>query len=148
MITLGALVLPSGLVWSDEYSWTPIAQSSPDDRSLTGALLVQESIKYGGRPVTLEGQQDGSEHTAWLRRSQSHHGLASLEELRAVLLAPLARMMLTLHDGRQLSVAPRHDGDGPLKVRPRSVYKSMAQANPGPDYLYYLESIRLIEILL
>ena len=144
MITLGSLVLPDGLVWSDEYDWTPIAQSA-GDYSLTGALLLQESVKLSGRPITLAYQRDGNEHTAWIKRAQTHNGWSSLEALRAALLVHSVKLTLTLHDNRQFTVSPRHDSGGPIKVQPKSVYKSFALANPGPDALYYVEEIRLME---
>lgn len=50
-ITLGALVLPSGLVWSDEFAWTPVAQNI--ERTLTGALVIEEATKTAVRPITL-----------------------------------------------------------------------------------------------
>lgn len=145
MITLGALVLPSGLIWSDEHAWTPIAQSA-GDYSLTGALLMQESVKLSGRPITLSFQQDGNEHTAWIRRSQTYNGWSSLDALRSALLVPNVRLTLTLHDNRQFVVSPRHDGDGAIRVKPQAVYKSFSLANPGPEYFYYLEAVRLIEV--
>lgn len=144
MITLGALVLPSGLIWSDEHAWTPIEQST--DYSLTGALLLEESVKLAGRPITLSSQQDGNEHTAWVKRSQTYNGWSSLDALRAALLVANARLTLTLPDGRQFTVAPRQSGEGPLKTKPRSVYKSFSLANPGPDYFYFLEEVRLLEV--
>ena len=49
---------------------------------------------------------------------------------------------LTLHDGRTIAVAPRHDGDGPLSVEPLPVYKSLAPADPA-GILY---AGRLIEV--
>ena len=64
-ITLGALALPSGLVWTDELTWTPVVQSS--EYSLTGALLLEISTQLAGRPITLTGQASGREYTAWIQ---------------------------------------------------------------------------------
>lgn len=144
-ITLGALVLPPSLVWADEYAWSPIAQSATE-YTLTGALVLEEAIKRAGRPITLKGQSDGGSVTVWIARGQSYRGIASLEALRAALLAPEAAFTLTLHDGRQFRVAPRQDGDGPLKVAPRPVFRSFAPAVPGPETFYFMDEIRLMEI--
>ena len=62
-ITLGAVTLPQGLVWSDEFDWTPLAQTT--EYSLTGALIVEQAEKQAGRPITLVGGID----FAWLTRN-------------------------------------------------------------------------------
>ncbi len=131
------MVLPSGLVWSDEYAWTPVQQSS--DYSLTGALIVQESVRLAGRAMTLTGQSDGADHTAWITRSD-------LTALQTALTAAGATLTLTLHDGRVFTVAPRHDGDGPLQATPLPAYRSLLPANPSPSHWYLLREIRLMEV--
>lgn len=144
-ITLGALPLPDNLHWSDEFSWSPVAQSA-GEYSLTGALLLQESAKQAGRPITLVGLKDGNDYSALIKRDHLFLGGASIAALRAALYVAQAAFTLTLHDSRQFRVAPRHDGGGPLKVSPLNVYKTFPLANPGADTLYALEEIRLIEI--
>lgn len=53
MPTLGAVSLPVDPVWVDEFGeWSPIEQS--EEYSLTGALLIQQSVKQAGRPITLD----------------------------------------------------------------------------------------------
>lgn len=143
-ITLGALVLPAGLTWSDEHAWSPVAQAT--ERTLSGALVLEESTKQKGRPITLSGAQDGAQYTSWIARGQPFLGYASLESLRAALLVAEAAFTLTLHDGRTFAVAPRHDGDGPISAAPLPVYRSFAPANPGADSLYAVAAIRLIEV--
>lgn len=143
-ITLGALVLPSGLIWSDEHAWSPVEQAT--ERTLSGALVIEEATKQKGRPITLSGARDGDEYTTWIARAQTYLGYASLESLRAALLVAEAALTLTLHDGRTFAVAPRHDGEGPLQVSPLPVYRSFAPANPGADSLYALGAIRLIQV--
>lgn len=54
--------LPSDLFWSDEFDWTTVAATS--ERTLTGVLIVEESVKQAGRPITLEGSDD----MAWVTR--------------------------------------------------------------------------------
>lgn len=45
--------LPDTLVWLDEYDWSPVMQVA--EHGITGALLVQESTRLAGRPITLSG---------------------------------------------------------------------------------------------
>lgn len=54
--------LPSDLQWSDEFDYSQVEQTA--ERSLTGALVVQQGLKVKGRPITLE-----SNSAAWVRRS-------------------------------------------------------------------------------
>lgn len=60
---LNGIHLPEGLVWVDEFQTTQVAQSV--NRSLTGAFIVQTSVKQAGRPMTLDGPD-----SAWVSRTQ------------------------------------------------------------------------------
>lgn len=64
-LSLGAVVLalPDDLVWTDEFLWSSVSQST--ERSVTGALLVDAMQRNGGRPITLEGGGD----RAWISRA-------------------------------------------------------------------------------
>lgn len=136
-ITLGAVALPSGLAWSDEFAWTPVSQST--EYSLTGALIIQESTRQAGRPITLIGQSSGSDHTAWIRR-------ADLLTLQTALDVPGATFTLTLHDARTFRVIPRQDGNNALEAEPLPVTASFLPANPGSSDWYVLKALRLIEV--
>lgn len=46
------LHLSDDLLWTDEFEWSALAQAEPE-RTLSGAQVVQQSIKRAGRPVTL-----------------------------------------------------------------------------------------------
>ena len=50
------LELPSTLDWTDEFSYSPVQQSKT--WTTTGAMLVEESVKQAGRPITLQGAAD------------------------------------------------------------------------------------------
>lgn len=132
MITLGSIQLPSGLAWSDEFTWSPVVQSS--EYSLTGALIVQTAVKLAGRPITLIGQSSGNDHTAWMPRSD-------VMALQAALATPGATFTLTLHDGRTFLVMPA--ADVPLEVTPLAVYGSFTPATPGAGHLYVMNSLKL-----
>lgn len=129
-ITLGALTLPQGLRWADEFTWSPVSQST--EYSLTGALLVEQAEKQAGRPITLIGGKD----FAWLTRAQ-------LVDLKA-LLDTRAERVLTLHDGRSFTVLPANED--PLAVSPLPVVLDSGFANPGDDAWYVLDSLKLIEV--
>ena len=141
-ITVGSLILPDGLHWSDEYQWSPIAQNI--EFGLTGAQIIDLGEKQDGRPITLRGVKDGNSHSALIARDQTYRSWSSVEALRAALWAVAAEFTLTLHDGRAFNVVPLHDGDGPLIVTPLSVFRSFAPPNPGAAHLYFLDSIRFV----
>ena len=56
-MTLDDIELPDDLLWVNEYQWQPVAQET--ERTLTGALLVQEQAKLYGREIELSGEQSG-----------------------------------------------------------------------------------------
>jgi hypothetical protein len=131
-ITLDALTLPDGLIWEDEFTWSPVAQST--DYGLTGALIVQESTKLAGRPITLAGQSSGNQSAAcWITR-------AHLLTLQTALQVAGAEFTLTLHDARTFTVAPRQD---PLDAEARPVVKSFLPADPDDDAWYWLKQVKL-----
>ena len=75
------------LEWTDRGEWDAIEQAQ--ERSLSGALIVQEGVKLFGRPITL-----ASNNGAWFTRSK-------VLELQALAAVPLAVHLLTLPDGEQ-----------------------------------------------
>lgn len=89
--TLGLLQLPRGMVWTDEHDWVEAEQST--EYSITGALLVDAQAKDGGRPITLQAEDDAG----WIRRDV-------LAQLRALANVPGATYTLTLADGRTFAV--------------------------------------------
>lgn len=85
------LDLPRDLEWTDEFDWSPVAQTV--SISITGALIVESAAQLSGRPVTLAGADD----RAWITR-------AVLDQLRAWAAVPDRQMTLTLDDGRVFAV--------------------------------------------
>ncbi|MCP5197545.1 MAG: hypothetical protein H6974_12310 [Gammaproteobacteria bacterium] len=131
-ITFGALTLPDGLIWVDEFAWSPVVQKT--DYSLSGALILQEATRLAGRPITLIGQSSGHQSAAcWITR-------ADLLTLQAALQTVGAEFTLTLHDARTFTVAPRQD---PLEAEARPVVGSFLPAHPGNDAWYWLKQIKL-----
>lgn len=95
-------------IWSDEYDWTPIAQSSPT-YALSGAMHIQQGVKKAGRPITLEGTH------VWLTR-------AIIKTLQQWASMPELTMTLSHPDGRTFNVMFRRpfiDNVKPTKpIRP------------------------------
>lgn len=50
-----SVTLPSSLEWVDEYAWQPVEQST--EYSITGALIVDQTERMAGRPITLSGTE-------------------------------------------------------------------------------------------
>ena len=130
-ITLGAIILPATLVWEDEFTWSPVAQST--EYSLTGALIVQEATKLAGRPITLVGKSDSNAHTGGISRTD-------LLALQTALNVTGATWTLTLHDARTFTVAAQQD---PLDAEPLPVYRSFFPANPTGERWYLIRALKL-----
>ena len=56
------ITLPDDLLWINEFDWRPVAQST--ERSLTGALLMQEGQLNHGRSIVLSGNGE----VGWVSR--------------------------------------------------------------------------------
>ncbi len=102
-ISLDAVVLPEDLIWTDEYLWTPIKQTT--ERGLTGANIIDSGVKTAGRSITLVGEPN------WVECPRS-----LLNTLHAK-LADNAEMILTLHDARQFTVRFDHQST-PIQSEP------------------------------
>jgi len=57
MSSLAGIPLPDDIEWPDENEWSPVTQQL--EVSLSGAMLVEESMQLAGRPITLRSNQDG-----------------------------------------------------------------------------------------
>lgn len=131
-ITLGMHALPNGLRWEDELGWSPIGQSA--EYSIEGALIIQETAKLAGRPITLRGGRQW----AWMQRDD-------LLDLKAALEDDEVELLLTLHDSRTFTVTSRHsDGQGPIEAYPLPIVRDSGPADPTDDSWYWVEAIRLM----
>lgn len=121
--------LSPDLLWSDEFNWHPVEQRA--ERTVTGALVVQTSQRVGGRPITLEPEDDSS---GWMTR-------AVVEQLRNWAALAGKQLTLTLRNETR-TVAFRHQ-DGPgVEARP-VVHYSDSDVD-GADF--YLATLRFMEI--
>lgn len=112
--------------WVDEFDWDPVAQEQ--DRSVTGALIVQEGVKLYGRPITLSSN-DG----AWFT-------LAKVRALQAMASVRGAVHLLTLPTGAQHYVTWNRVAGAVVQATP--LHRTVA---PDPDWLYQL-TLRLITV--
>lgn len=76
--------LDKDLLWSDEFSFRRIEKTAT--RSITGARIVHQGVKQGGRPITLQPEHDRS---AWMTR-------AVVEQLQAWANSATVALTLTL----------------------------------------------------
>lgn len=111
--------------WVDEYDWDGIEQTQ--ERSLTGALILQEGAKLYGRPITL--QSNGG---AWFT-------LATVRALEALRDQLGIVMLLTLPRGDQHYVTWHRTAGAPVKAT--QVFREL---NPA-DTDYEL-TLRLITV--
>lgn len=114
------------LEWIDEWDWDPVAQEQ--DRSLSGALIVQEGVKLYGRPITLS-----SNGGAWFT-------LAKVRELEAKAAARVSVMLLTLPTGAEHHVTWNRAAGPAVQAVP--MWRAVT---PGPDAKHEL-TLRLITV--
>jgi hypothetical protein len=127
-MTLNGITLPAGLMWADEFDWTPVAQNSTV--TLTGALLVQEATALAGRPITLEGRDDG----CWASR-------AGIQQLYAM-MQTADRVMTLIMDGVSHRVIWRREGNSqPIEAR-----LLFEVANPDSDDWYVLKTLKFTKV--
>ncbi|PJI50803.1 MAG: hypothetical protein CTR55_00455 [Pseudomonas sp.] len=123
---LDSIELDDQFEWADEFDWDAVAQDQ--ERSLTGALLVQEGVKLHGRPITLKASGG-----VWTP-------LSVVRQLEALRDQRMQVMPLVLPDGREFSVIFNRSNGAPLKATP--IFR---EVNPTPDATYDVE-ISLITV--
>lgn len=134
MITLSAnsvtLSLDPDLYWQDEFDWTEIEEA--EDRSISGARIIDIGIKSGGRPITLTPADDDS---GWMLR-------ATLTQLQAWEKIPGLIMTLNLR-GVSYQVNFRRTSGAPIESRP-----VIFVSNPLPGEFgdWYLTTLRFCEV--
>jgi hypothetical protein len=130
MITLTygptTLELDPDLLWADEFSWHPVEQAQ--ERSITGALIVQVASRTGGRPITLETED---ERSAWMTR-------ATVQLLQTWAAMPGVTLQLSIR-GESRAVIFRHQ-DGAMDAKPLLHF---ADPDAGD---FYLVTLRFMEI--
>ncbi|MEY4932353.1 MAG: hypothetical protein RLZZ403_673 [Pseudomonadota bacterium] len=121
-----AVTLNPDLFWADEHDWHPVEQK--EERTITGALVISSALRVGGRPITLQPEDDTSGATS----------LATLTQLRNWAAVPGQQLTLTLR-GVTRTVIFRHQ-DGGLNATPWIHYSDVQSGD------WYFATIRLMEI--
>ena len=117
-ITLDAIALPEDLIWSNEYDWSKVAQDVK--KSLTGALIIQESSQAKGRLITLTGGID----FAWVTK-------ATLDLIQAEIDTVDNTMILTINGQAYTVMFIRGGNTSPM------VAKQIEElSNPDADDFY------------
>lgn len=121
------VTLPDALNWADEYTWSPVEQTKT--YTTTGALLIEESVKQAGRPITLEGNEDYT----WCTR-------ALVDQLHAWAATPGVNLDLTLR-GVTRSVTFDHE-KGALQGLPVIFFADGSIESTD----LYVPTLRLLEL--
>lgn len=126
LISLDSIILPDDLTWIDEISWTSVMQAV--EYSATGALLIQESSKLSGRPITLTGTQN----MGWITRE-------TVDAL--VVKRDTVGLEMTLTIGGSTKNVMFRQGESPVDVAP------VLEGNffDSEDW-YQVNSIKLMEV--
>lgn len=125
-ITLGAISLPDDLIWSDEFDFDIVKQTQT--RSLTGSLILQESSKIAGRPITLRGDDT----YAWIDR-------LTLKALRTLSQSADTDHTLNLH-GDIFTVRFNRESGSPILA------KQLFDCTDPVDEHYYTLELKLITV--
>lgn len=121
-----SVALDPDLLWTDENSWHPVEQSV--ERTITGAQIISVAARLGGRPITLQPEDDSS---AWMTA-------AEVAQLKAWAATAGQEMQLTLR-GVARAVIFRHQ-DTPLEAVPVVHYSDVQGAD------WYRVTLRFMEI--
>ena len=116
------------LYWEDEYSWSPVVQTTAP--STTGAMLVDVGVLQAGRPITLVG----TDTQAWIPR-------ALCETLQAWAVLPAITLTLTLR-GIPRAVIFDHARRG-FEARP---LWRLADGEQGAPIDVYLPTLRFLTV--
>lgn len=126
MIVLDGIALPMGMLWSDEFGTSQVAQTVK--RTLDGSVIVFYGQMRAGFPITLESESDAG----WLTRAQ-------VEALSLRAMSPGGVFLLALR-GQTFSVMFRHQDAPAFEAKP---LVSLAYPQPGDFYLATLKLMTL-----
>ena len=102
IVTIDSVVLPNDTIWLDQFDWNEINRNV--QRTISGGLVFQTTVKDAGRPVTLD--------CGWVSRST----LATLEALRDNPTATTFTVVLADETAMTCSFHP--DAESPVQVDP------------------------------
>ena len=123
---LTTITFSDDLQWSDEFAWATVEQTT--QRTITGALIVQSSVRSAGRPITLAADADSA---GWLQRS-------TVDQLSAWAAVAGKTMTLT-YRGVAHQVAYRHQ-DVAITATPVVPFADVLAGD------YYHVTLRFLEL--
>jgi hypothetical protein len=126
MIQIDHVVLPDGLVWTDEFAAQAVAQTVR--RTLDGSMVVFYGQTSGGLPITLESEPDAG----WMTRAQ-------VEAVKLLADSPGGVFSLELR-GKTYQVMFRHQDPPAFEAKPL-----IPLANPQPGD-FYLATLKLMTV--
>ena len=126
MIVLDGIALPTGLLWSDEFNASRVAQSVR--RTLDGSVVVFYGEMRAGLPITLESELDAG----WLTRAQ-------VEAIALRAASPGGVYTLRLR-GQSWQVMFRHQEAPAFEAK-----ALLPRANPQPGD-FYLATLKLMTL--
>ena len=124
-----ALSLPQDLIWSDELTWSAVAQAK--ERGIWGTVIVHAMARNGGQPITLTGEGN----SAWILRS-------TLRTLNGWAAVPGQRFTLDLR-GETFTVIFDHGNDEESRAMAMSSVVDYSDKQDG-DY-YCSLTLRFLE---
>jgi alpha-D-ribose 1-methylphosphonate 5-triphosphate synthase subunit PhnH len=135
--TLAGIALPDDIQWVDEFTAWRVGQLIRP--TLTGALIVQESALQAGRPITLQGFDDGSNRFVAPITLAQLQALQALEEVAGA--APMTLVLLAAGDTTRSFTVRFRRTDGPaIEARP---IKYQVPAEAGD---WFIATLRLIQV--
>ena len=126
MIRLDGLLLPDGLVWTDEFATQQVSQTVR--RTLDGSVVVFYGELRAGLPITLESEPDAG----WLTRAQ-------IEALALRASSPGGVYTLSLRD-QTWTVMFRHQDAPAFEAKPL-----VSVANPQAGD-FYIATLKLMTV--
>lgn len=136
-ITLNGIELPGDLYWQDEFTAWRVGQVQRP--TLTGALVIQQSARQSGRPITLVTTQHSGGYVAPVTLA-TLSALRALEEQSAV--TPMA-LIMPGHNGaadRTFSVLFNRASGAAIEAEP------LVFRVPYSDGDFFKITLRLIEV--
>jgi hypothetical protein len=126
--TLNGIHIPAGCRWIDEFDWTPVESSV--ERSVSGALIIDQSARLAGRPITLQA----SDNAGWYGMTR-----AVVAQLYTLASQTGQTHALILADGRQFDVV-FSPGEEAISAAPLADTET-----PSVDWPYII-TLRLITV--
>jgi hypothetical protein len=125
------ITLPEDLQWVDEFAPWKVAQVF--EHSLSGALIVQESAKLAGRPITLQSGGDFG--------MASRAVVEALQTLEAVANGPTMTLTVPAYEAADRTFAVRFRRDTPaIEAAPLKVILPQAPTD------WYSLTLRLLQV--